>query len=47
MNAGAYEGEMSQVVDWVDCLDEEGMPRRLSREALALGYRSSIFLRRP
>lgn len=23
------------------------MPRRLSREALALGYRSSIFLRRP
>ncbi len=43
MNAGAYEGEMSQVVDWVDCLDEEGMPRRLSREALALGYRSSIF----
>ena len=47
MNAGAYEGEMAQVVDWVDCLDEEGMPRRLSREALALGYRSSIFLRRP
>ena len=34
MNAGAYEGEMAQVVDWVDCLDEEGMPRRLSREAL-------------
>ena len=28
MNAGAYEGEMAQVVDWVDCLDEEGMPRR-------------------
>lgn len=24
MNAGAYDGEMAQVIDWVDCLDETG-----------------------
>ena len=26
MNAGAYDGEMAQVIAWVDCLDETGAP---------------------
>lgn len=47
MNAGAYDGEMAQVIDWVDCLDETGQPHRLGKEDLELGYRQSIFSHRP
>ena len=47
MNAGAYEGEMSQVLLTVDCLDEGGNLRRLEKEELDLGYRHSIFSQRP
>ena len=47
MNAGAYDGEMAQVIAWVDCLDEEGNPHRLEGEALELGYRRSVFSRLP
>ena len=47
MNAGAYDGEMAQVIDWVDCLDETGQPHRLGKEDLELGYRHSIFSHRP
>lgn len=47
MNAGAYDGEMAQVIDWVDCLDEQGQPHRLPKEELELGYRQSIFSHRP
>ena len=47
MNAGAYDGEMAQVVDWVDCLDETGTAHRLERDALKLGYRTSIFSQLP
>lgn len=47
MNAGAYDGEMAQFIDWADCLDQEGQPHRLGKEELALGYRRSIFSQRP
>ena len=47
MNAGAYDGEMAQVIAWVDCLDETGAPHRLEGEALELGYRRSVFSRLP
>lgn len=47
MNAGAYDGELSQVIQWVDCLDESGTPQRLEGDALELGYRRSVFVRLP
>ena len=43
MNAGAYDGELAQVIDYVDCLDERGGAHRLGRDAAAFGYRSSVF----
>lgn len=47
MNAGAYDGEMSQVLLSVDCLDEAGNLHRLEKDELELGYRYSIFSQRP
>ena len=47
MNAGAYDGEMAQVIAWVDCLDETGAPHRLAGDDLALGYRTSLFEQHP
>jgi UDP-N-acetylmuramate dehydrogenase len=43
MNAGAYGGEMKQVVLRVDAADSEGNPLCLEKEECAFGYRSSIF----
>ena len=47
MNAGAYDGEMAQVIAWVDCLDETGASHRLAGDDLALGYRTSLFEQHP
>ncbi len=47
MNAGAYGGEMKQVLRSVTCLDEDGQVITLSAGELELGYRSSIFMRKP
>lgn len=47
MNAGAYDGELSQVVSWADCLDESGRRFRLEGPDLELGYRTSVFSRKP
>lgn len=44
MNAGAYDGEMKQVVTAVDYMDGEGNVRRSRGEELALGYRHSRFM---
>ncbi len=41
MNAGAYNGEMSQVVESVTCMDLEGRTITLSREQAQLSYRHS------
>ncbi|MCT4688586.1 UDP-N-acetylmuramate dehydrogenase [Vallitalea sp.] len=42
MNAGAYGGDMSQVIVSVDVIDEKGNIITLSKEELELGYRTSI-----
>ena len=47
MNAGAYEGEMSQVLLTVDYLDEAGELHRLEKDGMELGYRRSIFAEHP
>ena len=41
MNAGAYGGEIAQVIAWAECLRQDGTFIRLDREALGLGYRHS------
>ena len=43
MNAGAYGGEMKDVLVSATVLDEEGNVETLSAEELELGYRRSIF----
>ena len=47
MNAGAYDGEMAQIVTSVDCISERGRLERLSGDELAFSYRSSVFSREP
>jgi UDP-N-acetylmuramate dehydrogenase len=42
MNAGAYGGELKDVVQWVSVLDENGTINILNKEELAFGYRTSI-----
>lgn len=42
MNAGAYGGEMKDVVTEVSAMGMEGDVRRLARDELAFGYRTSI-----
>ena len=43
MNAGAYGGEMSQVVKGAYCMDDNGEVCYVPKEKMELGYRSSIF----
>jgi len=43
MNAGAYGGEMAQVVEFVDVLDLEGSSRRVPAASCAFAYRRSAF----
>ncbi len=42
MNAGAYGGEMKDVVKWVEVLTPEGENIHIDRESLGFGYRTSI-----
>lgn len=42
MNAGAYGGELCQVVQWVDVMDLSGNIRRLSNEEMRFSYRHSV-----
>ena len=42
MNAGAYGGEMSQVVEWVRVLEPDGNIRTLTKEEMQFGYRTSV-----
>ncbi len=46
MNAGAYDGEMSQVLESVTVLNGDGSRETLPAEALSLSYRHSIFMER-
>lgn len=42
MNAGAYGGEMKDVIESVTVLDGDGKVRCLTREELQMGYRTSL-----
>lgn len=42
MNAGAYGGEMAQVVESVEIMDMDGNLRRLSKEEMEFSYRHSV-----
>ncbi len=43
MNAGAYGGEMKDVVEYCDYLDGENREQRMTAEEMKLSYRHSIF----
>ena len=47
MNAGAYGGELKQVISSVKMLDETGKIVELSNEEMAFGYRTSIVKKKP
>ncbi|MBC8531370.1 UDP-N-acetylmuramate dehydrogenase [Gehongia tenuis] len=47
MNAGAYGGEMKDVVRKATVLDETGAVRTVAAQELELGYRTSVFQRKP
>lgn len=47
MNAGAYDGEMKQVVKCVTVLDQEGEEMELDNVTMEFGYRTSIIKNRP
>lgn len=47
MNAGAYDGEMSQIIESVTVLNEQGGQMVLDRDTMEFGYRTSIIRNRP
>ena len=47
MNAGAYGGEMRDVLVSVSAVNAKGEPVELPADALSLGYRTSIFQKEP
>lgn len=47
MNAGAYDGEMKQVVESVTVMDENGEIMVLDNETMEFSYRNSIIKNRP
>jgi len=44
MNAGAYGGQVSDVIVWADAVFPDGEIKRLSRDEMQLGYRKSAFM---
>ncbi len=42
MNAGAYGGEMKDIVEWVEVLDQDLQLRRLQNAEMEFGYRKSV-----
>lgn len=45
MNAGAYGGEMKDVLKWVKVVDRNGEVKTLENEELELGHRTSIVMK--
>ena len=43
MNAGAYGGQMADVIESAECLTATGEIKTLKKENMQLGYRSSVF----
>ena len=46
MNAGAYDGEVSQVIESVEVIDENCNIIKLTNEELDFGYRSSLVMKK-
>ena len=46
MNAGAYDGDMSMVVEQVRVLNEDGEILELNRDSMEFGYRKSAIMHR-
>lgn len=46
MNAGAYDGEMAQVVVSADCVSPDGTPVTLTADELAMTYRHTTLMER-
>lgn len=42
MNAGAYGGEMKDIVEWVEVLDNDMKIKKLQNNEMGFGYRKSI-----
>lgn len=47
MNAGAYDGEMKQIVESVRVMDRDGQILTLDNDTMEFGYRTSIIRNRP
>ena len=47
MNAGAYDGEMKQIVEAVRVMDRDGQITTLDNDTMEFGYRTSIIKNRP
>lgn len=47
MNAGAYDGEMKNIIDSIDVLTETGEIKRLPNVECAFGYRHSVIQEHP
>lgn len=45
MNAGAYDGEISHIIESAVIIDDCGEIRRISNEQMEFGYRNSAFLK--
>lgn len=45
MNAGAYGGEMADVLESVTCMDKDGNICEISAKDMELGYRNSVFMK--
>lgn len=45
MNAGAYNGEISSIIESVLVIDNKGNMRRINKDELEFGYRTSIILK--
>ena len=46
MNAGAYGGEMKDVIKWVKVLNHDGEVEKIEAKDLELGYRTSIIAKK-
>lgn len=47
MNAGAYGGEMKQIVEYVEVMNHEGEILMLDNDTMEFGYRTSVIKNRP
>ena len=47
MNAGAYGGEMSQIIESVSIMNDAGEEMELNNEAMEFSYRTSVIKKRP